>query len=47
MLGSEADFISKLVEVEEETRPVWTGFMTAAYHQYLVLGISADHPHLF
>jgi len=33
--------------VKERTRPVWTGFMTAAYHQYLVLGISADHPHLF
>jgi len=25
----------------------WTGFMTAAYHQYLVLAVPADHPHLF
>jgi len=31
----------------EKTRRFWTGFITAAYHQYLVLTIPADHPHLF
>ena len=25
----------------------WTSFMTAAYHQYLILAILDDHPHLF
>ncbi len=25
----------------------WTGFMTAAYHQYLILAIPADQPHRF
>jgi len=25
----------------------WTGFMKAAYHQYLILAIPGDHPHLF
>ncbi len=28
------------------TSRVLTGFMTAVYHQYLVLAIPADHPHL-
>ncbi len=36
-----------IVRLHNEPDQFWTGFMTAAYHQYLFLAIPADHPHLY